>query len=342
MKITVFSSRLDEREFLSAHPSVLDTTSPTALEFCHTSVHLDSSTAHLAAGSDAVCAFVNDNVDEKTIKTLKSVGTRCILLRCAGYNQVDVNSAAKHGVVVLRVPAYSPHAVAEFAVALLLTVGRKTHKAYNRTRESNFALRGLMGFDVHGKTVGICGTGKIGRLFAKIILSFGTRVIAYDVRQSKEAKEIGVEYVTLDQLWQRSDIISMHCPLLPATRHMINEDAVNRMKKGVILINTSRGELVDMDALINGLRSKTIGACAMDVVEGEEGLFFDDHSGEILDNERISKLVSFPNVVLTPHIAFCTDTAMKNIWTTTVANALEFANHITGEGKTMTNQVMPH
>lgn len=228
--------------------------------------------------------------------------------------------------IVLRVPSYSPYAIAEFAVALLLTVGRKTHIAFNRTRESNFALRGLMGFDVHGKTVGICGTGKIGRLFAKLMMSFGTRVVAYDIRPSEEAKAMGVEYVSLDELLECADIISLHCPLLASTRHMIGAEAVSKMKKGVILINTSRGELVDMDALIEGLQHKRIGACAMDVVEGEAALFFDDHSGEILEDERIAKLVSFPNVLLTPHIAFCTDTALTNIWTTTVQNAMEFIN----------------
>lgn len=335
MKISVFSSQRYEREFLTANPYILD--AQPNLEFDYHALRLDPSTAYMAQGSQAVCVFVNDNVDHETIGILAEGGTRCILLRSAGFNNVDLVTAEKHGIVVLRVPSYSPYAVAEFAVAMLLTVGRKTHKAYNRTRESNFSLRGLMGFDVHGKTVGVCGTGKIGRLFAKIMLSFGTNVVAYDVYPSEEAKKMGVEYVTLDELLARADIISLHCPLLPSTRHMIGAEAVAKMKEGVILINTSRGELVDMDALIDGLQRRKIGACAMDVVEGEEGLFFDDHSGEVLEDRRISSLVSFPNVLLTPHIAFCTDTALTNIWTTTVQNAVDFLNR-KGDEK-LTHQV---
>lgn len=337
MKITVYSSRRYERDFLDANPDIL--TSNPKLSFNFLAHRLDESTAFMAAGSDAVCAFVNDNIDATTIEILASGGTGCILLRCAGFNQVDLQAAAKHSMTVLRVPAYSPYAVAEFAVALLLTVGRKTHKAYNRTRESNFALHGLMGFDIHGKTVGVCGTGKIGRLFAKILLGFGTKVLAYDIYPSEEAKKMGVEYVELDELYARSDIISLHCPLLPTTKHMIGKEAMEKMKKGVILVNTSRGELVDMDALIDGLRSRKIGACAMDVVEGEQDLFFDDHSGEILENENITQLQSFPNVLLTPHVAFCTDTAMTNIWSTTVKNMNEYIER-TENGDKLTNEVL--
>lgn len=338
MKVVVFSSKRYERDFLAKNPQVTETAPKIEFEF--SAIRLDSTTVHLASGADAVCAFVNDNIDNETCSQLAKGGTRCILLRCAGFNQVDLPAAAKNGITVLRVPAYSPYAVAEFAVALLLTIGRKTHKAYNRTRESNFSLFGLMGFDIHGKTIGICGTGKIGRLFAKIMLSFGTKVIAYDVYQSAEAKEMGIEYVTLDELFARADIISLHCPLLPTTHHMIGEDAVNKMKKGVILINTSRGELVNMDALMNGLKEKTIGACAMDVVEGEAALFFDDHSGEILEDEKIARLMSFPNVLITPHIAFCTDTAMTNIWGTTVRNLLEFTSKEKGDSGKLTNEVL--
>lgn len=338
MKIAVFSSKRYEREFLANNPQV--TENDPKIEFEFIALRLDSTTAYLAAGSDAVCAFVNDSINDETCSQLARLGTRCILLRCAGFNQVDLPAATKNGITVLRVPAYSPYAVAEFAVALLLTVGRKTHKAYNRTRESNFSLFGLMGFDVHGKTIGVCGTGKIGRLFAKIMLSFGTKVIAYDVYPSAEAREMGVEYVALDELYAQADIISLHCPLLPTTRHMIGEDAVSKMKKGAILINTSRGELVNMDALIKGLKEKTIGACAMDVVEGEAALFFDDHSGEILEDEKIIMLMSFPNVLITPHIAFCTDTALANIWGTTVQNMIEFTFKGKDDSSKLTNEVL--
>lgn len=335
MKLAVFSSKRYEREFLEDHQHLL--TALPDLEIEYLVPRLDHTTAKLATGYDAVSIFVNDVVDALTIELLADAGVKCVLLRCAGFNQVDLEAAGKHGVIVLRVPAYSPFAIAEFAVALMLTTARKTHKAYNRTRESNFSLRGLMGFDIHGKTIGICGTGKIGRIFAKIMLGFGTRVIAYDIHPSDAAKKMGVEYVSFDEVMGQSDVISLHCPLLPTTRNMIDEAAVKKMKKGVLLVNTSRGELVNVDALLMGLRTKIISACGMDVVEGEEDLFFDDHTGEILENEKISMLLAMPNVVLTPHIAFCTDTAMTNIWSTTIQNAKEFCEK-NGSEK-LTNQV---
>ncbi|KAI0564756.1 D-isomer specific 2-hydroxyacid dehydrogenase [Gracilaria domingensis] len=322
IRVVVYSSKRYERDFLTSHPHLAKIAPNVQLEFL--APRLDATTAPLAAGADAVCIFVNDCADEETIQTLSKNGTKCLLLRCAGFNQVDLKAAALNGVTVLRVPQYSPYAVAEFAVALLLTTVRKTHKAYNRTRESNFALSGLLGFDIHGKTVGVCGTGKIGQLFAKIMLGFGARVIAYDIYQSEEAKKMGVEYVSFDDLLATSDIISLHCPLFPSTKHMINAEAVGKMKKGVVLINTSRGELVDMNALIFGLRRGIIGGCGMDVMEGEQELFFDDHTGEILEDEKILTLQSLPNVLITPHIAFCTDTAISNIWSTTYANVLRF------------------
>lgn len=327
MRVTVFSAKQHEIDFLTQHDEIKAALPEVTFDFV--SARLSAATAEQARGADAACIFVNDNADKAALEILNECGVKCLLLRCAGFNQVDVEYASNLGIYVLRVPAYSPYAVAEFAVALALTTVRKTHKAYNRSRESNFALRGLMGFDIHGKTVGVIGTGKIGRIFATILKSFGTRVIAYDVFHSEEAKKIGVEYVTLDELYRESDIVSIHCPLLPSTRHMIDDSAVSKMKKGVVLINTSRGELVDIDALIVGLRKKIIGACGMDVVEGEQMLFFDDHSGEILENDRISTLLSFPNVIITPHMAFCTDTAMTNIWSTTVQNLADFRHHST-------------
>lgn len=324
MKVAVFSSLDFERMFLDAHPHIKD--AMPNLQFNFITKRLGPSTAELAKGADSVCIFVNDDASQETLEKLASIGIKSILLRCAGFNHVDLNAAAKFGITVQRVPAYSPYAVAEFAVALLLALARKTHKAYNRTRDHNFALRGLMGFDIYGKTIGVMGTGKIGRIFAGIMKGFGTRLLAHDIRPSDAAREIGVEYVSKDELYAQSDIISLHCPLLPDTRHMIDIDAVEKMKKGVILINTSRGELVDMDALIYGLRKGIIGSCGMDVIEGEKDLFFEDHSGEILHNERISTLLSFPNALITPHAAFCTDTALTNIWTTTIDNFSSFVN----------------
>lgn len=325
MKITFFSSQRFERDYLDDNPDILTKIIP-GLECKFLSARLHSATAALAAGADAVCIFVNDDADADVLTTFHNLGIRCLLLRCAGFNQVNLATASSLGIRVLRVPAYSPYAVAEFAASLLLTVVRKTHKAYNRTRDSNFALNGLIGFDIHGKTIGIIGTGKIGRLFARICLGFGANVIAYDLYPSQDAKDMGVEYVQeVGQLLESAHIVSLHCPLLPSTRHMINKEAIDKMKKGVILINTSRGELVNMDALIDGIRSAKIGACGMDVVEGEQALFFEDHSGEILEDARISTLISFPNVILTPHVAFCTDTALNNIWTTTINNLAEFS-----------------
>ena len=326
MKVIIFSSKNYERDFLAKHPYIADQAKSLGVEFEHILPHLNAQTASLAVDVEMVCVFVNDAVDAAAMETLANNGVKCLLLRCAGFNQVNLEAAKANGITVLRVPAYSPYAVAEFAAALLLTVVRNTHKAYNRTRESNFALNGLMGFDLHGKTIGLCGTGKIGCLFAKIMLGFGTRVIAYDIYPSQEAKDLGVEYVSFDEVLSQSDVLSLHCPLLPSTRHMINKESVSKMKKGIVLINASRGELVNMDALIEGLRTHKIGACGMDVVEGEEALFFDDHNGEILEDHKITTLLSFPNVVITPHIAFCTDTAMHNIWSTTVQNVKAFLN----------------
>lgn len=338
MKIAVFSTQEFERDFLKTNPQIKE--SVPELDFQFLSERLRTSTVDLAEGADAACIFVNDEADASTIRQLADIGVKSLLLRCAGFNNVDLEAAAEHQIVVQRVPAYSPNAVAEFAVALLLTVARKTHKAYNRTRDFNFALRGLRGFDIHGKTIGIIGTGKIGRIFAAVMNGFGARTIAYDIRPSDAGRKVGIEYVSLDELFSQSDIISLHCPMLPSTRHMINADAISKMKKGVMLLNTSRGELVDMDALIDGIRKKIIGSCGMDVLEDEQDLFFEDHSGEILHNDRISTLLSFPNVLITPHIAFCTDTALTNIWETTIHNFVEF-NKSGNSSNKFSNQLLP-
>ena len=260
--------------------------------------------------------FVNDTVNEAVIDKLYEFGVKMVALRCAGYNNVDLQRA--YGKVhVVHVPAYSPYAVAEHAAALLLTSIRRIHKAYNRTRESNFSLNGLTGFDLHGKTVGVIGTGKIGRIFIDICRGFGMSVIAYD---KFPAKDSGIEYVTLDELFKRSDIISLHCPLTDETRHMIDQDAIFKMKEGVVIINTSRGALIDTEALLGGLLARIIGAACLDVYEEEADVFFEDRSGHILNDDILARLISLPNVIVTSHQAFLTNEALNNIAETTVNN----------------------
>ena len=277
---------------------------------------LNEDTVELARGCDAVCVFVNDTVNAKVIDKLYEYGVKLIALRSAGYNNVDVR-AAFGKVHVVHVPAYSPYAVAEHAMALLLTSVRRIHKAYNRTRDFNFSLSGLTGFDLHGKTVGVVGTGKIGRIFIDICRGFGMKVIAYD---AFPAKDSGIDYVPLEELFVRSDIISLHCPLTDETRHMIGGPAIGRMKKGVVILNTSRGGLIDAKALLEGIRARKIGAACLDVYEEEADIFFEDRSGHILNDELLSRLISMPNVIVTSHQAFLTEEALNNIAETTVNN----------------------
>ncbi len=277
---------------------------------------LTEDTAELAKGCDVVCVFVNDTVNAAVIDKLYDYGIRLIALRCAGYNNVDVAHAFGK-IHVVHVPAYSPYAVAEHAAALLLTSVRRIHKAYNRTRDFNFSLSGLTGFDLHGKTAGIIGTGKIGRIFIDICRGFGMHVIAYD---AFPAKDSDIEYVTLQELFKKSDIISLHCPLTEDTRHMIGTAAIGQMKKGVVLINTSRGALIDAEALLEGIKSRQIGAACLDVYEEEADIFFEDRSGHILDDELLSRLISMPNVIVTSHQAFLTQEALSNIAQTTLSN----------------------
>lgn len=279
---------------------------------------LNEDTAELAQGCEAVCVFVNDMVNAAVIDKLHACGVTLIALRSAGYNNVDVK-AAYGKIHVVHVPAYSPYAVAEHAMALLLTSVRRIHKAYNRTREFNFSLSGLTGFDLHGKTVGVIGTGKIGRIFIDICRGFGMNVIAYN-RTVREGD--GIEYVPLDELFERSDIISLHCPLTDETRHMIGRDAIGKMKKGVVLINTSRGGLIDAEALLEGIKARKIGAACLDVYEEEADIFFEDRSGHILNDELLARLISMPNVIVTSHQAFLTEEALNNIAETTVNNIL--------------------
>lgn len=291
------------------------------LRFLETKLNED--TVDLAKECDAVCVFVNDIVNAAVIDKLYKYGIRLVALRSAGYNNVDVR-AAFGKVHVVHVPAYSPYAVAEHAMALLLTSVRRIHKAYNRTREFNFSLSGLTGFDLHGKTVGIVGTGKIGRIFINICLGFGMRVIAYDHYPSKDN---GIEYVTLAKLLQESDIISLHCPLNDETHHMIDADAIASMKKGVVIINTSRGGLIDAEALLEGIKARQVGAACLDVYEEEADIFFEDRSGHILNDDLLSRLISMPNVIVTSHQAFLTEEALNNIAETTIDNILSYFNN---------------
>lgn len=292
----------------------------TDLEIKYFETKLNEDTVSLAAGFDCVCVFVNDTVSTAVVNRLYELGVKMIALRCAGFNNVDLKTCFGK-LHVYRVPAYSPYAVAEHAMAMLLTVNRKTHKAYNRTREFNFSLNGLAGFDLHGKTVGVVGTGKIGRIFADICKGFGMRILAYDKFPNPNA---GLEYVDLPELLAQSDIISLHCPLTEETRHIINDEAVERMKPGVTIVNTSRGALIDTESLINGLKVGIIGAACLDVYEEEGDLFYEDNSGQIVQDDKLVRLIAMPNVLVTSHQAFLTEEALDNIAATTVDNIQKF------------------
>ena len=287
---------------------------------------LSSSTVALAAGCNAVCVFVNDTVDRPVIEELAEMGVALIALRCAGFNNVELDAAIERGVSVVRVPAYSPHAVAEHAVALMLALNRKIHRASNRVRENNFSLDGLVGFNMQGRTVGVVGTGQIGVCAANILLGFGCRILAYDVAPNPAlANRADVTYVGLPQLFAESDIISLHAPLLPATHHMVNAAAIDKMKTGVMLINTSRGGLIDTATLLDGLKARKIGYAGLDVYEEESAYFFEDFSDDILTDDTLARLLTFPNVLVTSHQAFLTREALHNIADTTLASIDEFA-----------------
>ena len=277
---------------------------------------LNHHTAKFTDGFDAVCAFVNDRVNALSIERLYNNGVQLIAMRCAGYSNVDVKAAFQK-LHIVRVPAYSPHAVAEHTMGLLLTLNRRLHKAYNRTREFNFSIVGLTGTDLYGKTVGVIGTGKIGRTFIDICRSFGMRVLAYD---KFPAKDSGLDYVELDTLLRESDVISLHCPLTPDTRHILNRDAFSKMKKGVFILNTSRGALIDSEALLDALNSRTVGGAGLDVYEEEANLFYEDRSDTIIHDDTLALLVSRPNVILTAHQAFLTEEALHNIAEETIKN----------------------
>ena len=294
------------------------------IEIKYYETKLNADTANLAYGYDAVCVFVNDIVDAKVIDALVKLGVKAVLLRCAGFNNVDMKYA-KGKLHVFRVPAYSPYAVAEHAMALLLTSIRRIHKAYNRTRDFNFNLSGLTGFDLHGKTIGIIGTGKIGRVFIDICLGFGMKVLAYDKYPNSDlASKPGVKYVSLNELFVGSDIISLHCPLTEETYHLINKETIALCKDKVVILNTSRGALVDAEALLEGIKTRKIGAACLDVYEEEADFFFEDFSGHILDDDVLARLISMPNVIVTSHQAFLTNEALENIAETTINNFVGF------------------
>lgn len=318
VKIAFFDTKpYDKESFLA-----LDSGEDIKLKFFE--ARLTEDTVELASGFDAVCVFVNDVVNAAVIDRLVALGVRAVALRCAGFNNVDMKYAFGK-IHVFRVPAYSPYAVAEHAMALLLTSIRRIHKAYIRTRDFNFSLSGMTGFDLHGKTVGVVGTGKIGRVFIDICIGFGMKVLAYDKFPDKALEDGGrVKYVDIDELLSDSDIISLHCPLAEETYHIIDERAIERCKKGVVILNTSRGALVDAEALLLGIKSRKVGAACLDVYEEEADVFFEDFSGHIINDDTLARLISMPNVIVTSHQAFLTREALSNIAETTINNITEF------------------
>jgi D-lactate dehydrogenase len=316
-RVAFFDTKSYDKEFMLAAAG------SEGLDWQFHDFRLSQATVKIAAGCDAVCVFVNDQLDAACVQSLAQLGVRHIALRCAGFNQVDLAAAAEHDITVTRVPAYSPHAVAEHTLALLMTLNRKIHRAHNRVREMNFSLAGLVGFDLHGRTVGLIGTGKIGRCTGDIFRGFGCRVLAYDPYPSTEwAIEKGVSYMPLEQVLAESDIVSLHLPLTRESHHLLNRNTLASMKHGAYLVNTSRGKLVDTTAVIEFLKSGHLGGVALDVYEEEEGIFFEDHSEHGLVDDELSRLLTFPNVLITAHQAFLTQEALAEIARVTVGNLL--------------------
>ncbi len=326
MKIAFFSTQPYDREYFERFNS------NHKIKFYQG--QLSEETVDLAKGYDAVCAFVNDQLNATVIKTLAQLGVKLIAQRCAGFNNVDLAAAIENNIKVVRVPAYSPHAVAEHALALIMTLNRKTHKAYNRVREGNFSLDRLTGFDVYGKTVAVIGTGKIGQCFAHIMLGLGCKVLAFDLVANKDLEAAGVVYVPLMDALAQSDIVSLHCPLTEQTKHLVNHHTLGIMKKGAMLINTSRGALIDTVAAIGALKKGKLGYLGIDVYEQEEKIFFHDLSENIIEDDVIMRLLSFPNVLITSHQGFLTDEALTQIALVTLQNISDFE-----EGKKLENAV---
>lgn len=316
MKIAFFSAKTYDREFFNRYPGTH--------EIIYFEAPLNEQTVNLAKGCNAVCLFVNDKLNAEVLKVLSASGIKLAALRCAGFNNVDLAAAKTSNISIVRVPAYSPHAVAEHAVALIMTLNRKTHKAYNRVREGNFSLERLTGFDLFGKTVAVIGTGKIGQAFCDIMTGFGCKVLAFDLVANKQIEEKGVQYLPLIDLLKQADVISLHCPLNEQTRHIINADTIGMMKQGVMLINTSRGALVNTADAIEALKTGRIGYLGLDVYEQEETLFFNDLSENIIQDDLIMRLLSFPNVLITSHQGFFTEEALIQIAQTTMDNISDF------------------
>jgi D-lactate dehydrogenase len=318
MRVAVCSAQTYDRQFLEEANAAF------GHELVYFEARLCEATPQMVAGFSAVCVFVNDVLNEAVLAALAVQHTRLIALRCAGFNNVDVAAAARHGLCVVRVPAYSPHSVAEHTLALILTLNRKTHRAYNRVRDGNFSLDGLLGFELRGRTVGIIGTGRIGMATAEILRGFGCRLLAYDPQPNPECVALGAHYVALDELYAASDIITLHCPLNQRTRHLIDAQAIAKMKPGVMLINTSRGAVVDTHAVIAALKSGHIGQLGLDVYEQEGDLFFHDWSGSVIQDDVFERLLTFPNVLITGHQGFFTSEALRNIAHTTLQNISAF------------------
>lgn len=328
MRVAIFNTKAYDRQFLESANVNYDH------ELVFFEPRLTLETTSLAAGFAVICVFINDCLDADALKILAANGTKLIALRSAGFNNVDLNIAAELGLKIVRVPAYSPHAVAEHAATLILALNRKICRAYNRVRDDNFALDGLLGFDLYGCTVGIVGTGKIGLRFARIMQGFGCHLLAYDVEENPACLELGVEYVPLEKLLKRSDVISLHCPLIPKTYHLINEQTLKHLKPGAMLINTSRGGLIDTQAAIAAIKSGCIGSFGIDVYEQEEELFFEDLSNTVIQDDAFQLLQSFPNVIITAHQGFFTRNALEAIAQTTLANISDFE-----QGKTCINEI---
>jgi D-lactate dehydrogenase len=320
MKIAFFSTQPYDKEYFERYN--------TKHEIIFFEARLNEQTVNLAKGCDAVCGFVNDQLNAAVLNTLKEIGIKIIAQRCAGFNNVDVETATKNNIAVVRVPAYSPHAVAEHALALIMTLDRKTHKAYNRVREGNFSLDRLTGFDLYGKTVGVIGTGKIGQCFARAMQGLGCKVVAFDITPNKDLEALGIKYFTLQEVLQQSDILSLHCPLTEQTKHLINKDTLSIMKNGAMLINTSRGALVDTKAVIASLKNGKLGYLGLDVYEQEEKLFFHDLNENVITDDVLVRLLGFPNVLITSHQGFLTDEALTQIAMVTLQNITDFENGV--------------
>ncbi len=317
MKVLVFSTKPYDKKFLSTAAE------GTGHELTFLETRLTAETAGLADGYDALCAFVNDQLDAPVLERLGDLGVKAVALRCAGFNNVDLKVAKQRGIQVVRVPAYSPHAVAEHTVGLILALNRNLHRAYNRVRDGNFALNGLLGFDLAGRTVGVIGTGQIGAVLAGIMKGFGCQLLGYDQYQNPACQDLGMEYVDFDRLLAESDILSLHCPLTPETHHLIDASAVEKMKPGAMIINTSRGAVIDTQAVIDGLKSGKVGHLGIDVYEEEAEVFFEDQSDHAIPDDTLARLLTFPNVLVTGHQAFFTHEALTCIAETTLANLSE-------------------